>query len=261
MLMALTRDVSARIVECELTHLAREPIDVQRARSQHDAYEQALRELGVYVKRVDDGRDFPDSVFIEDTAVVVDEAAIITRPGAATRRGETDAVAAAVGKYRPLVRLTEPATLDGGDVLCVGKRVCVGRSARTNAEGIGQLSAALKPFGYKVESLDIRGCLHLKSAVTAIGDSVVLINPAWVDRQAFAEMEIIDVHPEEAMAANALLVGQTVLFPRHFPRTAERLERRGVRLVRVACDELAKAEGALTCCSLLFHADGVTAAG
>ncbi|HVX85589.1 MAG TPA: arginine deiminase family protein [Phycisphaerae bacterium] len=262
MLVALTREVSGRIGACELTHLTRQPIDVHRARSQHAAYERTLENLRVRVERVGGGEDFPDGVFIEDTAVVVDEMAVITRPGAPARRGETECVAEMLGRSRTLVRLAEPAMLDGGDVLCIGKRVWVGQSARSNVEGIRQLAAALGRCGYRVEGAGVRGCLHLKSAVTAVGEELLVMNPAWVNRRAFAGLEVVEVDPAEAMAANALRVGQAVLFPEHFPGTAERLERRGVRVIRVACDELAKAEGALTCCSLLFRrgADS-TAAG
>lgn len=254
MLMALTRGVSGGIGGCELTHLERVGIDVGMARAQHAGYERALEGLGVRVRRLAGEEAFADSVFIEDTAVVVEEVAVITRPGAASRRGETAAVAEALGEYRRLVEIREPGTVDGGDVLVVGKRVFVGRSARTNEEGVRQLEGILGERGYRVEGVEVAGCLHLKSAATEVGEGLLLVNGAWIPPTAFAGLERVEVDPAEAYGANGLRVGETVLYPAHYPRTRERLEGRGVRTVAVACDELAKAEGALTCCSLLFTA-------
>jgi dimethylargininase len=252
-LVALTRDISPALAECELTHLAREPIDVERARRQHEAYERALAGLGCAVRRLPAGADMPDSVFIEDVAVVLDEVAVVTRPGAASRRAETPAVADALAAYRPLARIEAPGTLDGGDVLVVDRTVFVGRSARTNAVGIGQLRGALAPFGYTVQAVVVHRCLHLKTAVTCVGDGRLLINREWVPADAFAGWELIDVYPGEPFAANALRVGGAVLYPDAFPRTRARLEARGIRVVPVPADELAKAEGGVTCCSLVFR--------
>ena len=164
--IALTREISPALADCELTHLAREPVDVARARRQHAVYEQALAALGCTVHRLAAGDDMPDSVFIEDTAVVVDEVAVITRPGAPSRRAETAAVADALAPYRPLVRIDPPGTLDGGDVLVAGRTVFAGRSARTNDAGIEQLRGALAGFGYTVQAVPVDGCLHLKTAAT-----------------------------------------------------------------------------------------------
>lgn len=252
--IALTREISPALEHCELTHLAREPIDVERARRQHDAYERALAELGCAVRRLPAGADMPDSVFIEDTAVVVDEVAVITRPGAASRRAETAAVADALAAYRPVVRLQAPATLDGGDVLVVDRTVFVGRSARTNEAGIEALRGALSEFGYDVRAVPVHGCLHLKTAVTGVGGGRLLINRAWVPADAFAGWELVDVDEDEPFAANVLPVAGRIIFPEAFPRTRARLEALGLDLVTVPADELAKAEGAVTCCSLVFRA-------
>ena len=248
--IALTRPVSRSFSRCELTHLERQSIDIDRARRQHEAYEEALRAVGVLVRRLPEAPDLPDAVFVEDTAVVVDEVAVVTRPGAMSRRGEVIAVETALARWRPLVRIEAPATLDGGDVLRVGGRVWVGRSSRSNAHGIEQLAAALVPHGYDVRGGDVRGCLHLKSAVTAVGEGAVLANPAWVDTAAFEGLEEVD--PDEPNAANALLVGSRVIYAATFPRTAARLVARGIELETVEVDELAKAEGAVTCCSILL---------
>lgn len=251
---AITREVSAAIERCELTHLEREPIDLGAARQQHESYERALRDAGCCVIRLAAGDDMADSVFVEDIAVVVDEVAVITRPGAESRRGETGAVAEALAVYRPLVHIEPPGTLDGGDVLTVGKRVFAGESRRTNGVAIAQMGQYLAPYGYTVHIVPVRGCLHLKSAVTAVSDEIVLINPEWVSREHFRPLQLIEVHPAEAYAANALLVGGRVIYPTSFPRTRTRIEGRGVHVVDVDVSELAKAEGAVTCCSLIFTA-------
>ncbi len=251
--VAITRQVSPSITRCELTHLDREPIDVERALAQHRRYEHTLEVLGYEVLSLPADGDLPDCVFVEDTAVVVDELAVITRPGAASRRAETAAVAEALAERRPLARIAEPGTLDGGDVLRVGRRVFVGLTGRTNEEGVAQLRAALGPHGYTVTAVPVRGCLHLKSAVTQVAPDTVLLNTAWVDPSAFARYDAIDVDPAEPSAANTLMVNGTVLVASAYPRTAARLERAGLVLVRLEMTELAKAEGALTCCSILLN--------
>jgi len=196
----------------------------------------------------------PDSVFVEDTAIVLGELAVITRPGAASRRSETESVAAALAPWRPLFHVVPPGTVDGGDVLVAGRRIFVGRSLRSDEAGCGQLRDWLVPRGYAVVAVALHGCLHLKSAVTAVADDLLLVNPAWVDGPAFAGMRIIEVDPAEPHAANALRIGDKVVFPAAFERTRHRLERAGIGTVTVDVSELAKAEGAVTCCSLVFEA-------
>ncbi len=251
MLVALTRAVPQSISRCELTHLDRNPIDIELARTQHHAYEAALSDAGCRIERLPAADELPDSVFVEDTAIVLDEVAIITRPGAESRRPETPSVAAVLRKYRELIFIESPAILDGGDVLRIGRKVFVGQSTRTNAEGFRQLSAALIPFGYSVQAVTPRGCLHLKSAVTAFSDDGVVINPEWVDASTFKGMQLITVDPSESSAANVLRVRDVVLCAASFPRTAQRLRGAGVNVTMVDASELAKAEGALTCCSVI----------
>lgn len=251
--IALTREISPALAECELTHLARTPIDVERARQQHAAYEHALAEAGCEVRRLPADDGMPDSVFIEDTAVVLDEVAVITRPGAPSRRTETAAVEDALAAHRPLVRIQAPGTLDGGDVLVADRTVFVGRSARTNEAGIGQMRDALAPFGYEVRAVPVDGCLHLMTAVTRVADGVLLINRDWAPANASAGWELVDIDPAEPFAANALLVVGRVIYPTDFPRTLERLRARGIDVLPVPADELAKAEGGVTCCSLIFR--------
>jgi dimethylargininase len=254
MLIAATRPVSPSIVHCELTHLARGPIDVARATAQHAAYEHTLTALGCAIARAPAAPEQPDAVFIEDTAIVLDEVAVITRPGAESRRAETSAVAEMLAAYRPIHSMSAPATLDGGDVLRVGRTLYVGRSGRTNDAGIEQLTKLVTPFGYEVVAVSFTGCLHLKSAVTAIGDRTLLINPAWVSPEAFPHCEVLRIDEREPHAANALRIADAVLYPAQYPRTLERLIARGLRVETTDCSELAKAEGAVTCCSLVFEA-------
>jgi dimethylargininase len=252
MLLALTRAVPPSIVRCELTHLAREPIDVTRAAAQHKAYEDTLARLGCIVRHLPEAPEFPDSVFVEDTAVVLDELAVIARPGAASRRAETTSVAAALGEHRQLECIQAPGTLDGGDVLRIGQRVYVGLSGRTNADGARQLADLLAPHGYQVVGIEVRGCLHLKSAVTAVADNALLVNPRWVDVSHFRGFRRIDVHPDEPFAANVLRVGGTLVCAVATPRTRERLEATGFVVESVDVSELAKAEAGVTCCSLIL---------
>jgi dimethylargininase len=249
--VALTREVPARIADCELTHLERVPIDRARAVVQHAAYETALRAAGCTIERFPATPDLPDSVFVEDAAVVFDEVAVITRPGAPSRRPETASVAAGLATYRPMRAIGAPATIDGGDVLRVGRRVFVGLSSRTTAEGAHQLRAVLAPFGYAVETIVATGCLHLKSAVTAIDDDRLLVNPEWVDASRFAGFDVLNVDPAEPFAANVLRIGGVALCAAAYPRTRARLEAAGISTVPVDVSELAKAEAGLTCCSLI----------
>jgi dimethylargininase len=253
-LIALTRSVPPSIAHCELTHLAREPIDLARAIAQHDAYERALESLGYHVQRLQETPELPDSVFVEDTAVIVDELAVITRPGAESRRAETASVAEALRAYRELRFIEAPGTLDGGDVLRIGKRIFIGRTARTNAEGIEQLQQHLP--SYEVIPVEVHGALHLKTAVTAVSDDAVIVNPDWADFD-FGYERIAVAEP---FAANVLRTDRGVLMPSAFPLTAARLRARGIVVHTVDADELAKAEGGVTCCSLLLSSRDTSAA-
>jgi dimethylargininase len=250
--IALTRGVSPSIGQCELTHLSRQEIDVNRARYQHAQYENLLIDLGCKVRRLPEEPKLPDSVFVEDTAVVLDDTAVITRPGAVLRRNETQSVAEVLKEYRTIVQLTDPGTLDGGDVLRVGKTLYVGNSVRSNIPGIKQLMEIVAPYGYDVEVVKVEGCLHLKSTVSLVGEETLLINRSWVDANSFAARDFIDIDPCEPYAANALLVGNELVVPQNFPLTRRRLESKGIGVRVVDVSELQKAEGALTCCSLIF---------
>jgi dimethylargininase len=248
---ALIRPVSDGMARCELTHLARSPIDLAVARRQHRRYTDILASLGCRLVELAAEPDLPDSVFVEDTAVVLDEIAVLTRPGAASRRAEVDSTASALERWRPCIRIEAPGTLDGGDVLLVGRRIFVGQSGRSNVDGIRQLVAAVVPQGYEVVPVPVRGCLHLKSAVTLVGPGTLLINGDWVDRGHWPGLRCIEVHPEEPHAANALWIGDAVVHGSSGPRTRDRLAAAGLRVLQVDMSEMEKAEGAVTCCSVL----------
>jgi dimethylargininase len=253
MLTAITREVSPRLAQCELSHVDRCRIDVDVAVRQHAAYCECLERLGCHVVPLPADPDLPDCVFVEDTSVVLDEAAIITRPGAPSRRSETDTIEQALARYRTLHRIEPPGTLDGGDVLRVGRMLYVGMTARTDADGVAQLQRHANQYGYTVRPVPVSGCLHLKSACTAVGDDVLLINLDWVNAAEFAGLQLLNVHPDEPGGANALLVGGTVVCADAFPRTRQLLEHQGFLVETVDSSELAKAEGGLTCCSLIFE--------
>ena len=251
--IAITRGVSAGIAACELTHLERQPIDLVLARAQHRAYEQALARAGCRVESLPALDSLPDSVFVEDTAIVLDEVAIVTRPGAESRRPETDHIAPVLAHYRRVSFIQAPGTLDGGDVLRLGRRIFIGLSGRSDESGIEQLRAVAWPYGHTVTSVPVSGCLHLKSAATEVAAGVVLVNPAWVDAAAFGDvLRVVDVDPEEPYAANGLLAGERLIYPVSFPRTRKRIEAAGIAIEPVDVSELQKAEGAVTCCSLVF---------
>jgi len=237
---------------CELTHRERQPIDIERAEAEHRQYVTALTDLGCRVYELPADPNLPDSVFVEDTAVIVGDAVVITRPGAASRRPEVEPIRTYLSSHLEILRMEYPASLDGGDVLRVGRTLYVGASGRTDAAGIAQLRALVAPRGYDVVPVAVTGCLHLKSAVTEVADGVLLANRMHIDVRAFGQGKWIDVDLREPDAANGLRVGDAVLFPAAYPRTAERLRRLGILVRTVDVSELAKAEGAVTCCSLVW---------
>ena len=253
MLRALTRQVSSTFASCELTFLDRQPIDVEKAMEQHRSYETCLTELGVDVISLRADPSFPDCVFVEDPAIVLDEVAVITRPGAESRRGETDSIARALSPYRSLRFIGEPATLEGGDVIRIGKTLYVGVSKRTNREGIGQLTEILDPFGYRIVPVEVSGCLHLKSGACWAGGNIILVNRQWIDATPFHGSKIVDV--AEPSAADVLPIGNTLLIPSSFPRTGEILEASGINVRTIDVSELQKAEAGVICMSLVFESD------
>jgi dimethylargininase len=264
MLTAITRAVSPAIVNCELSFISRQPIDLQIAREQHHAYEKLLEKLGAQVVPLHAEPSLPDSMFVEDPAIVLDELAVIFPLGTESRRPEAASLAQALSKFRKLERITLPGTLEGGDILRIGRRLFVGLTKRSNAEGIRQLAAILAPHSYEVIAVRVTGCLHLKSAVTDIGRKqargsrasfvTLLANRAWFDTEPFTGFEWLDVDPAEPHAANALALNSTVIFPASFPLTRARIEASGFHVTLLDISELQKAESGLTCSSLIFEA-------
>jgi dimethylargininase len=251
--LAFTREMTPAISNCELTHVARTPIHIDTARAQHKAYEDLLKHLGCTVHRLKALPTMADAVFIEDAAVVLPEIAIITRPGAPSRRAEVAGVAEALKAHRKVLRIEDTmATIDGGDVIVAGKKIFVGQTARTNAFGRDALVRLTSQFGYHVDGITVTKCLHLKSAACLVAPDTMLINPTWAFKQAFHDFTVIEVDPSEPYAANALAVGNAVVHAAEFPRTRERLERAGLHVHPIPASELAKAEGGVTCCCLIF---------
>lgn len=254
MLIAITRQVSPNINQCELTFHTKEPIDLAKAIAQHQAYEECLRGLGAQVVSLTAEPDLPDAVFVEDAAIVVDELAVIPVMGAASRRLETGSLARALSPYRPLRFMHTPATLDGGDVMRIGRRVFVGASKRTNAAGIAQLRDALAEFDYEVTAVEVKQCLHLKSGCCQVGRNSILVNRELVDVTTLAGFELIDVPASEPGAANTLLINDVLIVPSAFPETIARLETQGFNVRAIDVSEFQKAEGGVTCKSVIFHA-------
>jgi dimethylargininase len=252
MLTAITRAVSPAIVDCELSFIDRRPIDLAAAQKQHRAYEKLLTKLGARVISLPAEPDLPDSMFVEDPAIVLDELAVILPLGTETRRREAPSLARALARFRKLEAISLPGTLEGGDVLRVGRKLFVGLTRRSNAEGLRQLAAILAAHNYEVIAVPVTGCLHLKSAVTHLGRKTLLANRAWFDTTPLAGHEWIDVDPAEPHAANALALADTIVFPASFPRTRARIEARGFHVTSLDISELQKAESGLTCSSLLF---------
>jgi len=225
--------------------------DYKLARKQHELYRQALEDCGVsvWVLEVDDS--YPDSVFIEDTAVVTDRFAVITRPGAESRRGETTAVKMKLEELYSRIHFIEsPALLDGGDVMQCGSRFFVGLSERTNREGVRQFSELVKAYEYTTVPVTIGGMLHLKTGVSYLENNTLLITKGLYDHPHFKDFQRISVPPEEAYAANSLWLNEKVLIPEGFPLTTQKLRETGYQLIPVPMSEFRKLDGGLSCLSL-----------
>lgn len=284
-LTVICRKPPTSMANCELTCIAREPIDMAQIETQHGSY------VNIFARRRDEAghririvelpalNALPDSMFVEDVAILLDDCAVITRPGAASRRPEVDGIVESVAALRgEFCRIKEPGTVEGGDVLCVGRFVVIGKSTRSNDAGFEQLRAYLEPRNYTVLQCPIQGCLHLKSAVSKVCEGTVLVNPQWVAPEFFEGLglRVVLVDPTEPDSANVLTFvsgtadgavrERTIVVAAAFPKLAEKLvqfvaeeriaEREGLtRVVVEVIDvkEIAKAEGALTCCSLLSY--------
>jgi dimethylargininase len=252
---AITREVGPGLGDCALTFIDREPIDLARAEAQHAAYNEALRRAGAIVDVLPGDAALPDSVFVEDMAVVLDEAAVVTRPASPLRQREAPAIAVALFAYPKLLRITAPATLEGGDVLRLGRDFYVGISSRTNEEGFSQFASIVRALGYRATPIAVKGCLHLKTAVTALDAETLLINPSWIDAAALRGVRQLVVPPVEPFGANALVVNGVVHLSARWTKTRELVERSGFSVIALDVSEFEKAEAGLTCLSLIFSTE------
>jgi dimethylargininase len=252
-LHALVRPPSRSLERCELLHLPRVAFDFARAEAQHAAYVRALQAAGVVVTSLPETPELPDAVFVEDAVVLLDECAVLCRPGVASRRPEVKLMRGVVEKVRAKIATIEaPGTLEGGDVLRIGRTLYVGRSSRTNAEGIAQLRRHVSGHGYEVREVPVSGSLHLKTAVTAPRQNLLVANPAWIETAALAGFEVLSVPRDEPFGANTLTVNENVFVAMSAPRTAELLARRGLTVQTRDISEIQKAEAGLTCLSVLW---------
>jgi dimethylargininase len=252
-MLAITRLPSPRMDACELTFVARERIDYELALGQHAGYCQMLRECGADVVTVPASAALPDCAFVEDTAIALDELAVLASMGTASRRGEIEPVASIIEQHRPVVRVELPATLEGGDVLRIGRTLLVGISCRTNQAGCDALERIVRQHGYRVVPVLVRGCLHLKTACTALNDSTLLVNPSWIDLVALGEFEHVAVPADEPWGANVMRIGASLCIAATHRRTAELLDKLGIHVRAVDISQFAKAEAGVTCLSVLVN--------
>lgn len=252
-LVALTHTVSRDFANAELTFVQRQPIDLDQAIAQHDAYRTALAKCGANVQEISVNQDCPDGVFIEDSAVVLPELAIICSMGASSRRSEPARVRRSLEKHRSVTQIDLPGTLEGGDVLCVGKRMFVGKSTRTNELGISQLKQIVEPLGWQVEVIEVSGALHLKTAICAINDEQLLVKRDWLKLPKIDGMMLLDVPTSEPWGANLIRIDNHVVLSAKHPRTADLIDQHGVHVHPVDISEFEKAEGGVTCMSLIME--------
>ena len=251
-IVAITHMPSPRMNDAVRTFIDVHAIDLDLAAIQHEEYRRVLERAGAEVVLLDGNQDHADAVFVEDTAVVLDEVAILTSMGAPSRRDEPRAIEPELSRHRgTLARIQAPATLEGGDVLRVGRTLFVGATARTNAAGVTALRSIAEPLGYTVRAVPVDGCLHLKTACTALPDGTLLINPRWVDARDLAGAAVLHVAEGEPDAANVALVGGRVLMGAAHPRTTDLIRARGYEVDVIDLSEFAKAEGCVTCLSIL----------
>jgi dimethylargininase len=246
---AVVRSPGARFAKCVSSHPLRHTIDIERARAQHEAYTRTLRELGLEVIELPRDDEHPDSCFVEDTAVVHHGRALMCRPALESRRGEVSKVESVLSEYLSMNRATDPATIEGGDVLHLPGLLVSGLTKRTNAEGARQMSSWLE---VDVRTVEDPSMMHLKSHVSSLGKNRILVTEALRGHPALRDFPSIVVPQDERYAANVLLANGTVLMPHGYPRTKEILEGEGMEVIALEMDEFPKCEGAMTCLSILF---------
>jgi dimethylargininase len=224
----------------------------ERVLIQHRGYVAALKSIGLDIIELDPVPDYPDAHFVEDTAVVTPDVAIITHPGAPSRRGEEKSIAAALLPHRQLEYIQAPATVDGGDVLMIGNHFCIGISERTNPQGAEQLGRVLEKYGNTWTTIRVGAGLHLKSGVNYVGKNSVLVTQDFAGHTAFNGFNKIIVDPEEEYCANTLWINDHLLLPGGFPDTKTRLRSLGLPIIELDVSEMQKMDGGLTCLSIRF---------
>lgn len=243
----------AELERCELSNIEREPVDGERLLEQHAAYVRALEGCGADVTVLEPLAGHPDALYVEDTAIVLEHVAVLTRPGAESRRGELPTIEAALAPRRELLRVTAPGTVDGGDVCLCEDVLYVGWSARTNHPGLKQLAHLVLEHGYVVKAVEVDGCLHMKSALTRLGPEALLVCPSRVNLERVQGVELVAVPTEEPDGANVLAIGGKLIASAAYPRTNEMLRARGFEVVELDLSELHKMEAAVTCPSLILE--------
>jgi len=217
---------------------------------QHTNYCETLKKLGQRLITLEPDNKFPDSTFIEDTAVITETCAVITRLGARSRRGEEEQVKKALSEYKPIETIKHPGTVDGGDILRINNHFYIGVSRRTNKDGAEQLKSILKKYGYTTSTIPVKKVLHLKTGITYIGNKTLLSLEEFANMEDFKRFNIIKVDEKESYAANSLLINGRLLMPKGFPRTKEKVRKLGYEIIELDMSEFQKMDGGLTCLSL-----------
>ncbi len=250
---AIVRRPSPRIAEGEVTHINRRPMDVELAFVQYAAYLALLQRHGVELIHAPEADEHPDGLFVEDALVVVDGQAILTRPGADSRRGEIDTIRPLVESLGlPLAVITAPGTLDGGDVLCVGRHIFVGMTTRTSPVGFDHMHRIAASIGRTAIPVDVPGCLHLKSAITALPDGSLIGVPGWFDATVFEHLGYRVHAAGEETGGDVLCLGNTVVLPADAPHTAQIIRDLGFDVDPIDVGELQKIEAGVTCMSVVL---------
>jgi dimethylargininase len=253
-MIAITHKPSPNMEACELSFVSREPIHHALALKQHAAYCQILRDCGAEVRTLETNLALPDCVFVEDTAVVLDEIAVLASMGTASRRPEIAGIEPELKKFRTIHPIELPATLEGGDVVCVGRKILVGLSKRTNRAGVEAMRRIVRDYGYEVLGVPLKDCLHLKSACTGLPNGRLLVNPDWLDVRELKGFGVLFIPKSEPFAADVLSIGGMVCMSAAHPRTAGLVRGLGFEVRTVDLSEFAKAEGGVTCMSIVLEA-------
>ena len=229
--------------------------DYELALRQHDAYIEALKKCGVDVTVLPADENFPDSCFVEDPAVLTEKCAIITNPGTDSRNGEKVSIEEAVRAFYPddkIEHITAPGTLEGGDVMMCGNHFFVGRSGRTNVEGIRQFTEILEKYGYTCSEVKLEEVLHLKTGVNYLENNNMLVSGEFTDKPEFASYNKVVIPEEEAYAANCIWMNDTVIVPEGYPAVLAAVKAMGYETITVDTSEYRKLDGGLSCLSLRF---------